>query len=159
MAEIILFWSKESIFSNFHYAVFYDEKGCKYTSSEQFYMKNKALFHNCLREAVQIQNTQDPFAIKRIGRSLPKSNAWYTIQAIPVMRKALHLKFTQNACMRQELMDTGYSIMAEASPYDDFWGIKLRSSDPRAKNPQQWLGINWLGRVLQSVRAELREKH
>lgn len=43
-----------------------------------------------------------------------------------------------------------------ASPYDKIWGIGLSESDPRAQNPQQWQGENWLGQVLETVRKSLK---
>jgi len=65
MSDVILFWGKESVFSNFHPAVFYDDKRYRYTTSEQYYMHEKALFHKCFRRAAQIKNTHNPWEIKK----------------------------------------------------------------------------------------------
>jgi len=74
------------------------------------------------------------------------------------MRRAIWFKFTQNYDMKQTLLDTKDAILAESSPYDDFWGIKLHPNDPRARDPHQWQGTNWLGILLQEVRREIKLK-
>lgn len=157
MSDIILFWGGESVFSNFHPAVFYDAKGYRFTSSEQYYMFHKAKFHGCWRKAAQIKNIHSPWQIKQIGRTLPKTNEWYTVHAIPTMRNALLAKFSQNPHMMYVLLQTGNATLAESSPYDDFWGIKLHTNDARAKNPNQWKGTNWLGYLLEEVREKINK--
>ena len=51
-------------------------------------------------------------------------------------------KFTQNDRLKSLLMNTGDSILVEASPYDRIWGIGLKSDDVSVNNPNNWLGQN-----------------
>jgi ribA/ribD-fused uncharacterized protein len=65
-------------------------------------------------------------------------------------------KFEQNADLRALLLATGEHAIVEASPHDRIWGIGLAADDPRATDPSQWQGTNWLGKALMRVREELR---
>ena len=65
-------------------------------------------------------------------------------------------KFSQNAELKAFLIATGDSVLVEASPYDNVWGISLREDDERAKHPRTWQGQNLLGFALMDVRAALR---
>ena len=58
--------------------------------------------------------------------------------------------------LAERLLRTGDRPLAEASPSDSICGIGLGPLDPRAQDPAQWRGLNLLGRVLETVRSELR---
>jgi len=66
-------------------------------------------------------------------------------------------KFRQNRALLEFLLATAGTVLVEASPHDQIWGIGLRQDDPRAVDPAQWRGSNLLGFALVEVRAELRE--
>ena len=57
-------------------------------------------------------------------------------------------------CIRDS--STGDSVLVEASPYDNIWGIRLAASSPEAQDPMKWRGQNLLGFALMEVRDELR---
>ena len=42
-------------------------------------------------------------------------------------------KFSQNRDLREFLLSTGDSVLVEASPYDNIWGIRLAASTPEAQ--------------------------
>ena len=65
-------------------------------------------------------------------------------------------KFSQNRDLREFLLSTGDSVLVEASPYDNIWGIRLAASSQEAQDPTQWRGQNLLGFALMEVRDELR---
>ena len=52
-----------------------------------------------------------------------------------------------------KLKATGDAIMAEASPYDQIWGIGMTADDPGARDPKQWNGQNILGDILMEIRG------
>jgi ribA/ribD-fused uncharacterized protein len=66
-------------------------------------------------------------------------------------------KSGQNAQLREYLMGTAETVIVEASPYDRVWGIGLRQSDERARDPLEWKGQNLLGFVLMDVRSALTD--
>ena len=59
--------------------------------------------------------------------------------------------------MKHHLLSTGNKRLAEASPLDPVWGIDLRADDPRANDPRQWRGNNFLGEALSAVREVIRD--
>ena len=48
--------------------------------------------------------------------------------------------------------------MAEASPFDNFWGIMLGINEPEAEHPSNWKRRNIMGEILTDVRQRLWEK-
>ena len=58
--------------------------------------------------------------------------------------------------MKRNLLDTGSKILAEASRFEQVWGIGLRADDPDAHDPRLWRGNNVLGQALSTVRDLLR---
>lgn len=60
--------------------------------------------------------------------------------------------FGQNPDLRDFLLGTGDRLIVEASPMDQVWGIGLRATDARARDPRQWRGLNLLGFALMEAR-------
>ena len=50
-----------------------------------------------------------------------------------------------------------YRYIAEASPFDPYWGIQMDIDDPCAQYPAYWRGQNFMGQILMDVREELRD--
>lgn len=67
-------------------------------------------------------------------------------------------KFSQNPTLKEFLLSTGDSILAEASPYDSIWGIGLGWEDAEKGGVAQWRGENLLGCALMEVRDWLKER-
>lgn len=105
----------------------------------------------------KILKCSDPKQIKALGRQV-----WGFKQAVwdkfkyPIVLNGNWCKFSQNQMLREMLLSTGNSVLVEASPYDNIWGIGLSGSFAEAKNPQKWRGENLLGFALMEVRDELR---
>ena len=64
-------------------------------------------------------------------------------------------KFGSDASLRTYLIETGDSVLVEASPTDAIWGIGMARDNPAAERPSQWLGLNLLGFALMRARHEL----
>ena len=62
----------------------------------------------------------------------------------------------------QELEDQvrvlGNAALAEASPYDGIWGIRLSAEEARNTAPSAWPGRNLQGKLLTELREEFRAK-
>jgi ribA/ribD-fused uncharacterized protein len=101
----------------------------------------------------QIMAELDPAKQKKLGRQVKNFDAakWNSVSREVVFQGNL-FKFQQHDQLRNLLLKTENSLLVEASPFDKIWGIGLGPDDPRAKNPEQWQGTNWLGEELMRVR-------
>ncbi len=145
----------------------------EYNSNEQFMMAKKAeLFDkdaiglimafdyfppNGIPDAKWDQQMKD---IKGFGRKIKNfdGNVWDN-ECRRIVEEGIKAKFSQNPLMKQTLLDTGDTILAEAASYDKIWGIGIGSDDvERVQDPKQWLGTNFLGYGLMKIRSELRSE-
>ena len=119
-------------------------------------MAQKAkLFHDAAMYTA-ILRTRSPKECKQLGRQVSNfdPSTWDTVR-YEVLLTAIRAKFSQNRELKQALINTGDSIIAEASPYDDIFGIKMTAEEALQVSPDQWRGQNILGRALMDVRMEL----
>lgn len=131
--------------------------GMKFSSVEQYMMYRKAVSFNDDAVASKIMATDDVAVIKALGRSVSKydDNVWSGIRE-KVVFEALKAKFSQNNNLKQQLLDTGDSILAECAVKDLVWGIGLSMKDPNRFDATKWRGRNLLGNLLMKVREALR---
>lgn len=76
----------------------------------------------------------------------------------PIVLSGSYLKYEQNVGMKALLMATKGTVLVEASPWDEIYGVGLAKTDRRIKNPSQWLGLNLLGKALTNLRYYLTDK-
>lgn len=155
----ILFWKKESIYSNFHPCrIWYNN--INFHHSEGLFIALKAYtFNHDSFEMAHIANLKNPADAKRYGREcIPTFVPLYWEQVrYDVMKFAVLRKFRQNPHLRDKLLATGNKTFVEASPYDKIWGVGITVC-PEAADPRNWKGLNLLGQILEEVRAELRKE-
>ena len=126
-------------------------------SSEQGIMVAKAMLMNDMASANLIIAAESPRECKSLGRKIQGfDQALWNERVAQVAYRVLFQKFEQNEHLGGLLMDTKEQTIAEASPHDAIWGIKLKPSDPRVQEPAEWLGTNLLGNALMQVRAALQ---
>jgi len=121
-------------------------------------MYQKAIMFGDINTAHAILLTGNPKEQKDLGRMVSNyDDAVWSAKRVEVMVEGLFEKFNQNPLLKEALLNTGDTIIVEASPVDRIWGIGLAEDDPRALIETQWLGKNLLGRVLMKVRDDLRK--
>ncbi len=120
-------------------------------------MFGKALLFGDGEIAGKIMETQDPRSAKKLGRAVKgfSEPVWVAQRKWIDLLGNIH-RIPQNPAIAGLLCSTGSAILAEASPYDKVWGIGVKASDPRARQPDQWPGLNLLGSVLTEVRDYLK---
>ena len=155
--DVILFFTRDSPFSNHHDAVFHLD-GILFTSSEQYYMYQKAIYFGDLTIARQILDTHDPAHQKRISKRIKGFNRqkWQKV-APSFMENALLGKFGQNSLLASKLVSTKKYYLGEASS-DLFWAIGFNIYNPRAADRLNWPGMNYMGKLLMKVRDQLDAK-
>ena len=151
--DTIFFWSANSPFSNHHPCVFVCDD-VRYNCSEQYYMHQMAIKANDTQRANAIMEADDPVTQKHIARDVVKPKEWIKL-APAVMMNGLRAKFLQNPTLSDYLTKTKDYQLAEASPYDTYWGIGLSFDSPVKSDAQNWKGKNQLGRLLVDLREEI----
>jgi ribA/ribD-fused uncharacterized protein len=128
--------------SNFYPATF-ALNGCSWPTVEHYFQAQK--FPDTDYEQA-IRRAKSPAKAKSMGRTRSRRlrNDWERVKN-GIMREAVLAKFTQHADLRVVLLGTADAILMENSPTDTYWGIGSHGG-----------GKNMLGKILMSVREELR---
>jgi hypothetical protein len=71
------------------------------------------------------------------------------------MKSALSMKFSQNNHLKEQLIKTGSKCLAEASPFDTFWGTGISLREHHCFDRDRW-GKNLLGLLLMEIRDQLK---
>ena len=129
--------------------------GSVFDSTEQAFMWSKAIFFRDLQSAISIALQPDPREVKALGRQIEGYNdkAWNCVR-LGYMTYVNYLKFSQNADLGKQLIETANRTLVEASPYDKIWGIGLSVEEAAAG--KTWNGQNLLGTALMDVRNMLK---
>ncbi len=135
----------------------FEVDGQLYTTAEQFMMAGKARLFGDAEALAAILAEGDPAECKKLGRRVRgfDDTSWARARFELVVSGNL-AKFGQSEHLAAILLSTGDDLLVEASPTDRVWGIGLRASDPRARDPHTWRGTNLLGFALVRVRGLLR---
>ena len=107
-----------------------------------------------------IMETDDPAVIKKLGQtrfSNFNKHVWDSL-AYTIVKRGVKAKFAQNEELLNILLSTGESVLMECSATDLIWGIGVDIDSEDIYDPLKWRGQNQLGRILMSVRDELKEE-
>ena len=142
--------------SNWFQCTFVDGE-VAYSSSEQYFIHQKAILFGDNNAAAAIMQTSDCKQIKQIGRLVKgfDEKKWAEHRE-QIMEAGIFLKFSQNIKLAQFLVKTKDKLIVEASPWDTIWGVGIKPSDPRIQDPDKWLGQNLLGKAIMRVRTRLQ---
>lgn len=162
--EILYFWghhSKENertgkeCFSQWYLGDFYVD-AVKYNCMEQYMMSSKALLFGDEEINEKIMAAKNQKDIKSLGRKIKgfDEKIWNEFKR-PIVLTGNYYKFSQLANFRNALLATGDSILVEASPYDQIWGIGMSAKEAKESKVEDWRGENLLGFALMEVRDEL----
>ena len=104
----------------------------------------------------EIIATYNPNNLKELGRRIKNfnENIWKQ-HRYDIVYQAVKAKFFQNTELRVLLQNTHNDILVYASPLDKIWGIGLLQNDVMVQNPENWNGLNLLGKILERVREQL----
>ena len=130
--------------------------GIRFSSMEQYMMYKKAVCFNDTETADRILKTEDVSEIKALGRKVSGyvDNIWSGIRQVTVYQGLLE-KFSQNDELKDKLLKTGNSVLAECAVKDTIWGIGLSMRDPDRFEITKWKGKNLLGYTLMMVRERI----
>ena len=137
-AEKIIFLGCHSVFSNLHYSPFTIDN-VSYNCVEQRIQSAKAeLFDDDVSHA-KIMRELNPYKIKKFGSKIRnfKEDQWKKHRA-QIAYIAMHAKFTQNASLRNILLNTGNAKIVESSTNSD-WGSGLHLHDKNSMDSRFWV--------------------
>lgn len=142
-------WHKANMFDQ--------ESGFIFNTAEQYMMYQKAQLFGDYHMSYKIINSVDPREQKNFGRQVANydEQIWQANREKIVYNGNL-LKFTQHPYLLADLFSTGDTQLVEASPTDLIWGVGFREDDPKIDNPDNWKGLNLLGKVLTQVRDDIK---
>lgn len=153
---LVLFWKPPAPFGQWTASPF-EVDGMRYVCAEQYMMAEKARLFGDVGIEREIMGTDNPVRHQRLGKEVSGfcAERWAAERCRIVFRGNV-AKFTQDDRLKAMLLETGDRRMVEASPLDRIWGIGLAANNPLAYQPDQWRGLNLLGKVLEEVRAHIR---
>ncbi len=157
----VFFWheyAENGYLSNWYESPFVID-GFRYRHVEQYLMAEKAKKFNDSKSYSAILKAKTPKECKDLGRKVSPydDDVWANVR-YDVLKTGVYAKFSQNIELKQMLLSTGDAILAEASPYDAIFGIKLASKDAAKTLQKDWPGSNLLGKALMEVRSELKSE-
>lgn len=146
------------VFSQWYNSPF-EYNNMKFTCCEQFMMVNKAIIFSDPDSAEAILKEKQPSSQKSLGRAIKNFNQelWDNVK-LDVVFTGNYLKFTSSEEFRKILLNTGDSLLVEASPFDKIWGIGLSMTDPRKEDESLWTGQNLLGICITGVREKIKKE-
>lgn len=149
---------EENGFLSNWFLAFFCLNDMKFSSVEQYMMYSKARCFKDIVVAEQIMKTNDVATIKSLGRSVSHyDDAIWCQTREKIVFDGVKAKFSQNADLKQLLLNTGDAILAECAVKDLIWGIGLSMKDSNRFDMNKWRGENLLGKVLMEVREILRK--
>ena len=130
--------------------------GVRFTSLEQYMMYQKALRFHDRDSAARILKTDDPGAIKALGRGVSgyDQSVWNGVRQV-IVYEGLLAKYSKNPELKARLLATGDARLAACAVSDLIWGIGFAMNAPERLEPKKWRGQNLLGYALMLVREKL----
>ena len=133
--------------------------GIEFNSNEQYIMFRKAKLLGDDKTADKILAADTPAEHQTLGQNAKGYNntLWHGMRQV-VMMSGLLAKFTQNADLRMQLLDTDDAFLVECAYSDLNWACGWHLDDEERKDISKWRGKNLLGFALMEVREQLRSE-
>jgi hypothetical protein len=97
--------------------------------------------------------SDNPGTQKSLGEKIKICNDWDN-KKLDVMKHVNLNKYQQNPDLKEFLIKTENTLLAEDNPFDGFWGIKLSRNSPRSDNAANFK-FNHMGHILMDIRSQL----
>jgi ribA/ribD-fused uncharacterized protein len=141
--------------------IFYDKKGVE-THREDTVVKKYFTGQITKQKILSDYNLRKEWEgfqkqVKNLGRKVKNyDDPTWVKHRVPYVAKGNFEKITQNEDIKQELLNTDGTIMAEGNYFDKIWAIGIKESDTNATTPSKWKGLNLLGKILTNLREKIK---
>ena len=141
------------------YDCYFEVDGIPYHTTEQYMMASKARLFGDEEVLHEIMEARHPHDYKKLGRTIRNFDPkLWDARKYSIVVEGNKAKFSQNPDIMEYMLSTGDAILAEASPYDNIWGIGIDRETAMKESVEQWRGENLLGFALMEVRDWLNNK-
>ena len=174
--KYVTFWKADhgeenNVFSQWYMGKPFNINGRSYATAEQYMMSEKALLFNDFDMYRKIMDEPDPNRCKKLGRQVKGFVGHVWEEAFPEIIFHGNLgKLQSDIEIVDALLETGNSVLIEASPFDDIYGAGLKKEDLLNSDgtlkvpPQNWhkagskrQAENNLGFILMGIRDLFRD--
>lgn len=154
-SEAVVFFGKDSKFSNHFYAPFVVDD-IEFATMEQFLAHSRARFADDQTLMDRALDSSDPAEAKRVLNLLhgAPGQIYWEAERHDILISGLLAKFRQNNNLKDYLISSEDRQLGEASR-NKIWGIGLTLADKGRLNTKLWKGENLLGKTLMEVRQIL----
>ena len=151
------FFTRNSPLSN-HFPSPFKINGESFGCLEQYMMVEKARTFGDQEAEVKIMHETSPIRQKQAGKNIKgfKRDIWEQAAEEKVL-PGLLAKFQQNQVCKELLLSTNNNSIIEANSNDSFFGAGISLRSPDLWNTSVHPGKNVMGKMLQQVRARLRD--
>ena len=142
--------------SNWYISPF-DLDNIHYSSMEQYIMYQKCILFGDHATAKKVLLTDDPYEQQKLGKLCAGyiNGVWAGARQAIAMRGLL-AKFSQNADLREQLLDTKNAYLVECAHSDKIWACGIRLNETQRFDASQWQGQNILGFALMEIREIIK---
>lgn len=145
--------------STFKGTILDDEKEYTFNCAEQYMMASKAKLFKDEITFEKIMKESEPRKIKSLGRKVKGFNEEkWNEHRLDIVSRGNYFKFSQDEQLKKALLDTGDRELVEASPSDTIWGVGLYENDDKILSPENWRGLNLLGKALVNAREKIKQE-
>ena len=131
-----------------------------FTSTEQAFMFEKAMFFDDYEIANLIYHNDNPNECRKLGRQVHGYNdeEWPKVR-YDIFYKYNLLKYTQDKKLQEKLLDPKFDnkIFVEASPIDKIWGIGIGEDVDNIEDLEYKWGRNLLGKIITNIRNRIKQ--
>ena len=122
--NVVYFYGVQHPFSNF-FPSKVTFRGIEFSCVEQAYQYMKASHYDRHDKAAEIMAESNPVQHKKVGQSFGRRDWEDPTVSLKIMSQIVLQKFSQNSYLKSVLLSTcdhGERDLAEANPYDKYWG-------------------------------------
>lgn len=132
---------------------FEDSSGMHFKSLTQYIVAKKAELFGDINSFEKAMGVTSPSVLVNIDQSIKHfDNEVWNYHRYPIIKEGNIYKFSQNSDMRDILVNTCGTIIAQTTQSDPILGIGLGRGNPNIGDPLKWPGKNYLGFILSEVR-------